>query len=301
AAGRNRFLRKGATLGFHAPTFAGMQKLALENATADQKRIFIAAGFDKSFVDKALSVPNSDIWEPPAEVLSAANVITGLSDGGEFAASGFGGDVTKAELGDILIRALPLVQTLKDRFPKNYDGILSRYYDDYIDGETEADSIAGARAKMLSIISTLRPLADDAVLADLGAVYADEYSALAAKNPAACYRYAAARGAKTRFVADLPGSLVDKENEINRRIVESAKGRQENPEPVIADLWKKLGDQLAAKGVGKDQLDLLTSDFVDPARYRDYCQAAVTFYREIGRLPQREAAILMRSTFTEKQ
>ena len=301
AAGRNRFLRKGATLGFHAPAFPGIEKFVLESVTADQKRIFIAAGFDQSFVDKALSTPSSDIWEPSSEVLSAANVITGLSDGSKFAVSGLGGDVTKAELGDILIRALPLVQTLKDKFPKHYDGILSTYYNDYIDGETEAESIAGAHAKMLSIISTLRPLADDAVLADLGSVYADEYSALAAKNPAACYRYAAAGGAKTRFVADLPVSLVDKENEINRRIVNSAKERQENPESVIADLWKKLDHQLAAKGVGRHQFKLLTSDSVDPARYKDYCQATVTFYREVARLPQREAAIIMRSIFAEKQ
>ncbi|HKO69647.1 MAG TPA: GYF domain-containing protein [Bradyrhizobium sp.] len=300
AAGRNRFLRKGATLGFHAPAFAGMQTLSLEDVTADQKRLFIAAGFDKSFVDKALSTPNSDIWEPSAEVLSTAHVITGLSDGSEFALSGLGGDATKAELGDILIRALPLVQTLKDRFPKHYDAILSTYYHDYIDGETEAESIAGARAKMLSIISRLRPLADDAVLSDLGGVYADEYLALAAKNPAACYRYAAAGGAKTRFVADLPASLVDRENEINRRIVDSAKERQDSAAPVIADLWKKLAYQLAAKGVGKDKFNLLTSDSVGPARYKDYCQATVTFYREIARLPQREAAIIMRSIFAEK-
>jgi hypothetical protein len=286
AAGRNRFLRKGATLGFHGPAFTGTTNFGAEHVVAEKKRLFIAAGFDKSFVDKAVSTPNSDMWEPSAELLSAANVITGLSDGSEFALSGLGGDATKAELGDILTRALPLVQTLKDRFPKHYDAILSTYYHDYIDGETEAESIAGAHAKMLSIISTLRPLADDAVLADLGGVYADEYSALAAKNPVACYRYAAAGGAKTRFVADLPASLVDRENEINRRIVDTAKERQDSTEPVIADLWKKLAYQLAAKGVGKDKFNLLTSDSVDPSRYADYCQAAVTFYREIARLPK---------------
>jgi len=62
-----------------------------------------------------------------------------------------------------------------------------------------------------------------------------------------------------------------------------------------------LDHQLAAKGVGRHQFKLLTSDSVDPARYKDYCQATVTFYREVARLPQREAAIIMRSIFAEKQ
>src|SRR6266436_4037246 len=212
AAGRNRFLRKGAVLGFHAPAFPGMTKDELQSASLDQKQLFIKAGFNKSFVDKALSTPSSDMWTPSAQLMAAADVITRLSDGTEFAVSGFGGDVSKDRMADMLARALPLLKALKDRFPKDYDGIVSRYYDDYLAGKTEADSTIGARAKVLLIVSTLRPLADDAVLADLGAVYADQYLALGAKSPALCYQYASGVGAKDNFAADMLASLLDREN-----------------------------------------------------------------------------------------
>jgi len=300
AAGRSRIIRKGAVLGFHAPAFPGMTKAELESASLDQKQIFIKAGFNKSFVDKALSTPSSDMWKPSAQLMAADDVITGLSDGTDFAVSGFGGDVSKDQMADMLARGLPLLQALKVKFPKDYDGIISTYYDDYLAGKTEAESTVGARAKVLLIISTLRPLADDAVLADLGAVYADQYLALGLKDPALCYKYASGVAAKDNFVADMPTSLVDKENEINRRVVETAKERQDVPATVVSELWKKFGTQIAVKGVGNDQLKLLISGSVDPSRYDEYCRASATFYREIARLPPREAGILMRSALADK-
>jgi hypothetical protein len=300
AAGRNRFIRKGAILGFHAPAFPGMTASELQSATLDQKQLFIKAGFNKKFVDRALSTPSSDMWKPSADLMAAADVITGLSNGTEFAVSGLGADVSKNGMANTLARALPLLQALKDRFPKDYDGIISTYYDDYIAGKTEAEAVVSARAKILLIISTLQPLADDAVLADMGAVFADQYAALGAKSPALCYRFASGIGGKANIGEDLPISLVNRENEINRRVVETAKKRQDVSATIVRDLWKKLGIQVAAKGVGDNQLKLLTDGSVDPSRYGEYCRASETFYREIARLPPREAAILMRSMLTDK-
>ena len=98
----------------------------------------------------------------------------------------------------------------------------------------------------------------------------------------------------------MPACLVNRENEINRRVVETAKQRQDVSATVTSELWKKLGTQIAVKGVGDDQIKLLTGDLVDPSRYGEYCQASATFYREIARLPQREAGILMRSMLADK-
>lgn len=300
AAGRNRFIRKGAILGFHAPAFPGMTASELQSASFDQKQIFIKAGFNSKFVDKALSTPSSDMWKPSAEVMAAADVITGLSDGTDFAVSGLGADVSKDLMANMLARALPLLQVLKDRFPKEYDGIINTYYEDYIAGKTDAEAVVGARAKVLLIISTLQPLADDAVLADMGAMLADQYTALGAKSPILCYRYASGIGVKGNIAENLPASLVTRENEISRRVVETAKKRQDVSAAIVSELWKKLSTQIAAKGVGDDQLKLLTSGSVDPSKYGEYCQASTIFYREMARLPPREAGILMRSILAQK-
>ena len=300
AAGRNRFLHKGAALGFHAPAFPGMSPDELREAALEQRQIFIKAGFNSGFVDKALSTPSSGMWKPPAEVMASANVITGLSNGKEFALSGFGADVSQDRLADMLATGLPLLRALKERFPKDYDGVISTYYGDYVAGQTEADAIVNARARLGSILSPLQSLADDAVLADMGAVFADQYVALGAKSSALCYKYASGAGASGNITDDLPGSLVDRENDIHRRVVETAKKREDVSAAVVSELWEKLGTQMAAKGVGDDQLKLLMSGSVDPSKYGEYCRTSTIFYREIARLPTKEAGIIMRSVLADK-
>lgn len=299
AAGRNRLIRKGAALGFHAPAFPGMTPSELQNAALDQKQIFIKAGFNKSFVDKALSTPSSDLWKPSADVMAAADVITSVSNGTEFAMSGFGADVSKAGMADILAGSLSLLRALKDRFPKDYDGIVSTYYDDYIAGKTDAEAVVDTNAKLISILSTLQPLADDDVLVDIGALLADQYVALGAKSPALCFGFASGTD-KRNFAEDLPAALVNRENEINRRVIETAKQRPDVSAAVTTDLWKKLGAQIATQGVGDGQLKLLASRSVDPSKHGEYCRASTAFYREIARLPPKDAGILMRSILTAR-
>jgi hypothetical protein len=65
-------------------------------------------------------------------------------------------------------------------------------------------------------------------------------------------------------------------------------------------LWKKIGAQLVAKGVAAEQLDLIGSTSVMPGRYTEYCTVAVLLYREISKLPQKEAGILMRQLLSDK-
>jgi hypothetical protein len=301
AAGRNRYLRNGAVLGFHAPAFPGTTKDDLESASRDQKRFFAQAGFDGTFIDQALSTPSSEMWKPSAGVLTAAHVITGLSDGTDFAISGYGGDVSKDRMADLLAGDMPLLQSLRDRFPKDYDEVVSTYYNGYVSGTPEAQATALTKVKILSIIATLRPFADDAVLAELGSVYADEYQALGTTSPALCYQYASGVGGKDDFSTDLPAALVNRENEINRRVVETANRRQDVPAAVLGDLWKKLGTQIGTKGLGNDQINLLISDSVDASKYGEYCQISATFYREIAGLQQPEAGMLMRSLLSNKK
>ena len=140
----------------------------------------------------------------------------------------------------------------------------------------------------------------DAVLADMGAVFADEYAALGAKSAALCYRYASGTSVEENFTGDLPAPLVKRESEIYLRVVETAKKRQDVPTAVTKDLWKKFGTQLATRGVGDNQLKLLTGGSVPASRFSEYCRTSETVYREISRLPPKEAAIIMRSMLADK-
>jgi hypothetical protein len=299
AGGRNRVLRNGAHLGFHAPAFPGMSSSELAEAAKDQKAIFAAAGFEKKFVDRALSTPSSEMWEPSADVLLQAGAITSVSDGSEYAVSGFGANPSKERVGDLLTKWLPVMRALRVKFPGEYDDVVQAYYDSFVSGKTEDEAALAARAKLVGTIAVLRPLADDAVLVDVGNIYAEQYLALAAKNPALCYQYASGNGNHVT-ASDLPSDLVKRENEINKRVVETAAKRPIIPESVTDGLWKKIGAQLAAKGIASEQIDLFSSNSVSSGRYAEYCTVAVLLYREISKLPPKEAGILMRQLLSEK-
>ena len=122
---------------------------------------------------------------------------------------------------------------------------------------------------------------------------------LGAESPALCYQYASGVATKQDFSADLPSDLLARENDLNKRIIETARGRQDVSPEVVSDLWKKLSAQLDAKGIGLEQIKLLASDKIAAPRYAEYCAVSMTMYREIAKMPQREAAIIMRQMLAE--
>ena len=299
AGGARRTLRKGAVLGFHAPSFPGMSKEELAEASTSQKDIFVAAGFDKKFVDQALSTPSSGLWKPAFSVLLQAKAITAISDGSDYAMSGIGTSLTKNDFALMLSKALPLMEALKIKFPDDYDSVVQAYYDSFESGKTEAGSVAASRAKLLVIVRKLRPLADDGVLSDIGAVYADQYKALGSKSLALCYQYASGVG-NTVAPSDIPEALIHRENDINRRVVETALNRAAVDATVSQALWKKVGTVLASKGVRSEQFDLLSTARVPTEKYGDYCTTVTMLFREISKLPQNEGGILMRDVLAKK-
>jgi hypothetical protein len=299
AGGARRTLRKGAVLGFHAPSFPGMSKDELADSSRIQRDIFAAAGFDKKFVDQALSTPSTELWRPASSLLLQARAITAISDGGDYAMSGLGTSLTKNDFGSMLSKALPLMEALKMKFPDDYDSVVQAYYGSFESGKTEAESVAASRAKLLVILRKLRPLADDGVLSDIGAVYADQYKALGSRNLALCYQYASGVG-NTVAASDIPEPLIQRENDINRRVVETASKRAAVNATVSEALWKKVAAILAGKGVRSEQFDLLWAATVPSEKYGDYCTTVTMLFREISKLPQTEAGVLMRDVLANK-
>lgn len=298
AAGHNRLLKTGAALGFHAAAFPGAIAADMQATTLDQQRLFLAAGFDKAFVDKALSTPNSQMWTPSVDELTAAKAITGISDGRQFAISGFGRDLTRERLDALMMQGIPVLKIVKQRFPDDYDHLLTQYYADYLDGKTEIEVETQAMASIIALVRKQRSMADDAVVVEIGQLYADEYAALGAEDPSLCYKYSS--GSFTSLEGMVPDALTDRENQLSTRVLETANPRQEASEAQLTELWKKVDARMTEKGLSDDQRKLTDGQPVDSARYREYCTVMETSYREIAGLPPDEAAILMRSLLVDK-
>ncbi len=68
AGGRERFLRKDATLGFHRGSLPGRAGARARLGAARSSQL---AGFDAKFIDTALSTPHSGMWRPHRRSWSA--------------------------------------------------------------------------------------------------------------------------------------------------------------------------------------------------------------------------------------
>jgi len=299
AAGRERWLRDGAVLGFHSPAFPGMSKDDLAESVRNQTELFRAAGFESAFISRALATPNDDMWMPSSSELLRANVVTAVSDGSDFAASGYGAEVTRESMAEKLTAALPVLSAMKERLPDEYAKFLNEFYDGYLNGETEAKIFADARDKLLPLIASYRPLADDAVLVDLAKLTAEQYAALGNKDPKLCYLFASGKGATRNFSSDIPPPLLKREAELTSRVILTAAKRPKVTEKMTAPIWTNVLARLA-KRFEPEQLDLIGVESPAPRQYRDYCTVMIGLFEEISTLRKNEAGLLMREIWTEK-
>lgn len=79
-AGNHRFLKKTAKMGFHQPSFPGLDELDLIDVIASQKQFYSRQGIEKAFIDKAFSISSDQLWKPTNLELLKANVVTKIVD-----------------------------------------------------------------------------------------------------------------------------------------------------------------------------------------------------------------------------
>jgi hypothetical protein len=296
AGGKQRILKKGAVLGFHRGAFGGEDQVD-DRDGGIQRRIFLDAGFSRSFIDKALSTPNKEMWTPTTSVLLAEGVITSVNDGEGFAISGYGASVSREVLDQSLQKAGAVYVALKERFPDFYNELIDQFYAGISKGEPEGNVIQALRTKMFDHILGLLPEADDAVLIGFANLAADQYEMLGRSAPAACYAYASGEG-RDRYADTLAPDLIKRELVLDEQIVKTAKKRQLDGDTKAT--WKKIGANLVAKGVSKDDFALMRGTNVDPSKHARYCDLMITLYRTITGLPSTEAGPALRDVFSGK-
>jgi GYF domain 2 len=297
AGGRQRFLRKGASLGFHRGAFPGLKERDFDVVQAD---VFRRAGFDESFIRRALTTPHSDIWEPSADVLVAAKVVTTVTDGANFAVSGLGRDFDRTNFATGLADASPVFRAMRTRFPKKYDQIVDQLAGDLVTGRTFTETVNAGRSSLLPFIRELTPMADDDVLADYDNLLVDQYIELTAKDPTSCYKYISGEDPSYDVASKLSDGLITREHRLQERIVTTAVKRHPADKAQVDSLWTIVRDSLAKDGVGDADLELLESPHVETSKHPRYCAVAIALYRKIGRLRPENTAMLMRDILAAK-
>jgi len=294
AAGKERWIATTGRLGFHSPAFPGMTTSDFAETVADWKSVMVSQGIERAFADRALAVPNSDMWRPTLQELVSARVVTSISDGSQFAISGYGSSVTKESVGEQLAKNISTIGALKERFPGKFVEMRDAFFDGYQTGQPEAVLVASMRAKLVPIIKSLKAKADDAVIIDYARILVEQYGVLASKNVTLCYRYAAFGGAEVNVLPELPQDLIQRELALSDRVIRTASETRRVDEKIVEALWGRVGDALA-KRFPADKISLLTSTNVPANQHGDYCVIATAMYQEILRLRPNEAAVLLRN------
>ncbi|TFI57335.1 hypothetical protein E2493_15845 [Sphingomonas parva] len=76
-AGVERTAEESARVGFHAPSFPGLNAAEMRLAAAAMRQAYLDAGVDPAFVWRALTTPPESMWFPSYYELETAGVLTG--------------------------------------------------------------------------------------------------------------------------------------------------------------------------------------------------------------------------------
>jgi hypothetical protein len=76
-AGRERTAPEEARIGFHQPSFPGLNAYELREGIEKTRSEYLAAGVDERFVWRALATPAQSMWFPAPDELIEAKVLTG--------------------------------------------------------------------------------------------------------------------------------------------------------------------------------------------------------------------------------
>lgn len=288
AGGRERYIARSATLGFHRGAFPGTED-GVQDYT--QREIFTAAGFDAKFIDNALSTPHSSMFRPAADVLLSAHVITAVTGDDRFAYSGLGRDLSKETMSKGLAR-LPTLAAIRDRFPEQFDALVSDYRAGVISGKTEAATIGAMRAQLGPFIKSRIPEADDDVVIDSYRLVTEELKALRSKNPAWCYHFA--YSGETSFHHEIPQALQDREARTQERAIRTAAKRPPAAAEAANATLDKVFERMRQNGATDDDVALLAADQVEIEKQPRYCDLAIGFHEELEKLPRDDGVVAMR-------
>jgi hypothetical protein len=292
AAGKERWLRAGAKLGYHSGSFGG------HDYSESMRSALLSVGLDSSFVSRAVSHTHAEMWYPTVPELAAAKVISGVTDEYRFAASGYGIRPGQEDFKEQL-RRVSFFRALEEAAPEVFATTATKFQQAYVEGVPEGTILDELRDSQLSPVLTARmSTADNAVLAEFAALIADQYAALGSKNAQYCYDYAV-KGATTTLVNQLPADLRSREIALSEKILKGPKVR-DTPRPnELERLYGKVSDALAKKYSAEDMRLLSSSEKLKAPQYAKYCQMATAMFREISRLPLPEAGSVMRDIYKD--
>ena len=296
-AGHKRLIGKNGVLGFHQYSFPGIKSHRFKSEYEIDKKDWLARGFSRTFVDKAFSTPNNEMWKPTHQELFKWGIVTGYPESDEVAISGF--KIRDLENIEAELSKIPLYSALKKYEPTTYDRIISEIQS----GLQKGRSMAELRQKIVPLCAVVYlqrlPYASDSALFSFTDLLLKQMKMLYAVDPSLCYDYVYGVEGRTNLDATkyFPKDLQEKEFLVMAEVIRSAAVQRHQPpnqkqiqkqlENVVASLSQKYGDDIK----------MLEDSKMAKANKAKASELTYEFYRTIHELPQSDAGVLLRFLF----
>jgi hypothetical protein len=292
AAGAERWIKNNAKLGYHAGSFAG------KDSSEGMRDALLQAGLNASFVARAISYTQTQMWYPTKSELLAARAISGTVDSYRFAVSGYGIRPGMEDFANEL-RKVSIFRAIEEIEPDTFAAIAREFQQRYIDGLPEGTIIDALRdSRMVPLIRSRLPKADDKTLVEYSNLIAEEYEVLGARDSRVCFEYAV-KGGSTKALELFGPELRNRELALSEQVLRSTKTRTALTEAQQEVVYRKVFAKLAARYADADVRLLIEPEKVKPAQYAAYCRVSASMFREIGRLPLVEAGGVLSEFFKE--
>ena len=288
-AGKDRAATPKARIGFHQPSFPGMDASTQRSMTQDMLDVYRSAGLPEAFIQHIGRTPSEEMWYPTRDELIASHVITRVSLGGEAAISGLRMR-SKQEL--LLVwGSIPLYQALEKRFPGTINENVERAWAAKERGGNDADIMNAARSVVAEVYPKVLKTADVSILDDFVKLMITEMSAALAISGDACAKLL---DGKLDLSKTLPKEIVEQEQQLLLRALASPPRTDLTP-PDPAKFNQVA--QMAFANLPQRYINVVTDAKTYASQPSLVCDAMIAYFSAIAELPPRERHVALRGMY----
>lgn len=285
-AGVDRASTPNAKLGFHSPTFPGVDAVQQGKMKADMMRVYGEAGLPQIFISRIERTDAEEMWYPTRDELIDSGVVNRVSLGGEQAADVFG---SKGEYA-LALRNVPMVLVLERRFPGTIDQAVDAAWRAREQGSIDRDITAAAREILSAGYPKLFAVANDQQLERFLNLSVDQLTAAKAIGDEACGLLIASKLDVTKV---FPAELVEREMQWMLEVLEG----EFEPRPALDQARVEKVLIQAFEGVPAEYLQVVgdLSAFSNDPELQ--CDASIAFYKAVVALPAAPRALALQGLF----
>jgi hypothetical protein len=289
-AGAERAATPNARIGFHSPSFAGVNPLGQRLALGRMLGTYKNAGVPENFLARIAQTDASAMWYPTAQELQDAGVINRVSLGGETSAIAALTGHSKEDIVE-LYRNMPVMKAVERHFPGTIEEAARVAWVAHLEGHADTALNTATRSVLAARFPQILATADDARLDDFARLLLDQMQAARELGFDACHLLLLG---SLNIEQVLPPQLVEREIQLTLDIL-AADSLVSRP-PV---------DQLAFQEVSAAALETMDQKRIDvvanPAGYMDQpqlrCESYIDFYERVLKLPEERRHVMLRGMF----